>query len=121
MLNALSLTLAGFTCVYDHRVNVGRIRAHFGKERTLGSFVRPLTSHSSTSGGASIAHMLALLTQGSLMMFTVKPLVALMLCAVSFSEPVGLAEQETDIIAGLCVNCILVSIHTPHTRTTLPC
>lgn len=89
--------------------------------RTLGSLVRPEIGHSLMFAGASMDVTFAFSIKGSLMMFTVKPLVALMLCAVSFSEPVGLAEQETDIIAGLCVTCILVSIHTPHTRTTLPC
>ena len=73
------------------------------KCRTLGSLVRPETGHSLTSAGASSEVKLAFSTNGSLMMFTVKFFVALMLLAVSFRPPLGLAEHDTEMVGGLCV------------------
>ena len=53
-------------------------------ERTLGSLVKPVSGHSLTSLGVSMEETLAFSMNGSLMMFTVKFLVALMFCVVSF-------------------------------------
>lgn len=66
---------------------------------TLFSLVNPLAGHSPTPSGESIDVILALSIQGSLMMFTVKPLVALMLLVVSLSR--GLLLQDMDIVGGL--------------------
>lgn len=70
---------------------------------TLGSFVRPVRGHSLISVGASMHDTFAFSMNGSLMMLTVKPFVALMLPAVSFGPPSGRAEHETEMIGGLCV------------------
>lgn len=58
---------------------------HAGAELTLGARVRPVIGHSLTPRGASMEAAFACSTHGSLMMFTVKPPVALMLRLVSFS------------------------------------
>lgn len=73
---------------------------------TLGSLVRPVSGHSLKSVGASIHETFAFSMNGSLMIFTVKPFVALMLPAVSFGPPSGRAEHETEIIGGLCVTYV---------------
>ena len=57
MLNALSLTLGGFTYV-------------------LGNFVKPVNSHSDTSEGGSIDAKLACSAQGTEIIFTVNSFVA---------------------------------------------
>ena len=72
---------------------------------TLGAFVNPDIPHSPTSGGESTDVMFAFSMNGSLMMFTVKFFVALMLCAVSFmpDAALGLADTEIETRGGLCV------------------
>lgn len=56
---------------------------------TLGSWVKPLTSHSLTSAGEFRAVALAALTNGSLMMLTVNSLVSKMFSRVSLGRLEG--------------------------------
>ena len=101
MLNALSLTLDALTSTCRGRSaeeykRVGRTH------RTLGTLVNPLMDHSSKPGGESIAVTFAFSTNGSLMMFTVKPLPFLTLIAVSLIR-VGPFEQEKETRGGQLV------------------
>jgi len=68
---------------------------------TLFSFVKPLPIHSSTPTGASTEHQFAASTKGSLIMFTVNVLVALMLRHVSLGR-VGEWENAMLMRGGLC-------------------
>lgn len=72
---------------------------------TDGAFVKPLSSHSLTSAGVSMDVLLACWMNGSLMMLTTKPFVALMFAAVSFSGWSGLLRfvTDTETRGGLCV------------------
>lgn len=72
---------------------------------TLGAFVSPLSSHSLTSGGALMHAALACSTQGSLIIFTVKPFPDLMLFVLSFacSGPLLIAME---IVGGLDVTML---------------
>src|SRR4051812_35935616 len=68
---------------------------------TLGSFVSPQNVHSDTSSGASTAHAFACTTHGSLMIFTVNPLLALMFVTLSFKRVrAALRVMEMDITGG---------------------
>lgn len=80
-----SFTRAGFTETYARDELVRLSYDPPPRRLTLGSLVSPLKAHSLTPGGASMAQLLACAIQGSLMILTVKPLVALMFLAVSLS------------------------------------
>ena len=84
---------------------IERLAVKANEERTLGSFVSPEIGHSLTSLGALSEVTFAFSMNGSLMMFTVKFFVALMLCAVSFmpDAALGLADTEIETRGGLCV------------------
>ena len=70
-------------------------------ERTLGSLVKPVSGHSLTSLGVSMEETFAFSMNGSLMMFTVKPLVSLMFLKVSFSSgSTRLCAIDTDKTGG---------------------
>lgn len=71
-----------------------------GARLTLFSFVRPLIGHSLTSSGASIEVEFAPSMKGSLMMFTVNPLVALILAAVSLRPRGPLLLQLIETTGG---------------------
>ena len=71
-----------------------------GIKLTLVSFVRPLIGHSLTSSGASTEVEFAPSMKGSLIMFTVKLLVALMLDAVSFRPRGPLLLQLIETTGG---------------------
>lgn len=73
------------------------------KERTLGSGVNPLTTHSSTSGGASIEVAFAASKNGSLIMFTVNVFVAKILSRVFLPMPWKMAN-ETPTMGGSCAS-----------------
>ena len=66
---------------------------------TLGSFLNPLIDHSLTLDGLSMQQILACWIQGSLMILTVNPFVALMFRTVSLS-PDAVRMEEKDITGG---------------------
>ena len=63
--------------------------------RTLGAFVRPLITHSSNSGGASMAVAIAFSTNGSLIMLIVNPSPFFALVCVSLTRGRVLHEIKT--------------------------
>ena len=63
--------------------------------RTLGAFVRPLITHSSNSGGASMAVAVAFSTNGSLIMLIVNPSPFFALVCVSLTRGRVLHEIKT--------------------------
>lgn len=83
---------------------------------TLGSFVSPLTNHSSTSAGASTEVELAASTKGSLMIFTVNSFVARMFSLVSLGF-FGDSEKQTLNKGGLWETYTQITVHSQVSQT----